>query len=40
MLAEIYGWLSEGFDKANVKDAKVLMDDLAGRLGQASRAQV
>ncbi len=28
MLAEIYGWFTEGFDTANLKDAKVLLDEL------------
>jgi predicted ATPase len=30
MLAEIYGWFSEGFDTADLKDAKALLEDLAG----------
>jgi hypothetical protein len=29
MLAEIYGWFSEGFDTANLKDAKALLDELS-----------
>jgi hypothetical protein len=29
MLAEIYGWFSEGFDTADLKDAKALLDELA-----------
>ena len=28
MLAEIYGWFSEGFDTADLKDAKALLDEL------------
>jgi hypothetical protein len=28
-LAEIYGWFSEGFDTADLKEAKVLLDALA-----------
>jgi hypothetical protein len=28
MLAEIYGWFSEGFDTADVKDAEVLLNKL------------
>jgi hypothetical protein len=28
MLAEIYGWFTEGFDTADLKDAKVLLDEL------------
>jgi predicted ATPase len=30
MLAQIYGWFSEGFDTPDLKDAKVLLDELAG----------
>jgi hypothetical protein len=30
MLAEIYGWFSEGFDTADLKDAKALLDELSG----------
>jgi class 3 adenylate cyclase/tetratricopeptide (TPR) repeat protein len=29
MLAEIYGWFSEGFDTADLKDAKALLDELS-----------
>src|SRR5262249_30247898 len=28
MLAEIYGWFTEGFDTAHLKEAKALLDDL------------
>ncbi len=28
MLAEIYGWFTEGFDSADLKDAKALLDEL------------
>jgi tetratricopeptide (TPR) repeat protein len=28
LLAEIYNWFTEGFDTANLKDAKALLDDL------------
>jgi predicted ATPase len=28
MLAEIYGWFTEGFDTADLKDAKSLLDQL------------
>ena len=28
MLSEIYGWLTEGFDTADLKDAKALLDEL------------
>jgi adenylate cyclase len=30
MLADIYGWFTEGFDTADLKDAKALLDELAG----------
>jgi predicted ATPase len=30
MLAEIYNWFTEGFDTADLKDAKALLDELAG----------
>jgi hypothetical protein len=29
MLAEIYSWFTEGFDTADLKDAKALLDDLS-----------
>ena len=29
MLPEIYGWFTEGFDTADLKDAKALLDELA-----------
>jgi predicted ATPase len=29
ILAEIYGWFTEGFDTADVKDAKALLDELS-----------
>jgi len=28
MLAGIYGWFTEGFDTADLKDAKALLDEL------------
>jgi hypothetical protein len=28
MLADIYGWFTEGFDAADLKDAKALLNDL------------
>jgi len=28
MLGEIYGWLTEGFDTVDLKDAKALLDEL------------
>jgi hypothetical protein len=27
--AEIYGWFTEGFDTADLKDAKALLEELA-----------
>ena len=29
MLAEIYGWFTEGFDTKDLQDAKALLDHLA-----------
>jgi predicted ATPase len=29
MLAEIYGWFSEGFDTTDLKDAKALLEELS-----------
>ncbi|MBI3302894.1 MAG: hypothetical protein HYZ72_12585 [Deltaproteobacteria bacterium] len=29
MLAEIYGWFTEGFDTANLKEAKALLQELS-----------
>jgi predicted ATPase len=29
MLAEIYGWFTEGFDTADLRDARTLLDELA-----------
>jgi predicted ATPase len=29
LLAPIYGWFTEGFDTADLKDAKALLDQLA-----------
>jgi predicted ATPase len=30
MLADIHNWFTEGFDTADLKDAKALLDELAG----------
>jgi predicted ATPase len=30
MLAEIYNWFTEGFDTADLRDARTLLDELAG----------
>jgi predicted ATPase len=29
MLAEIYGWFTEGFDTKDLQDAKALLDELS-----------
>jgi predicted ATPase len=29
LLAEIYGWFTEGFDTGDLKDARVLLDELS-----------
>jgi hypothetical protein len=29
VLAPVYGWFTEGFDTADLKDAKALLDELA-----------
>jgi hypothetical protein len=28
MLAELYGWFSEGFDSVDLREAKALLDEL------------
>jgi hypothetical protein len=28
LLAEVYGWLTEGFDTADLKRAKIILDEL------------
>jgi hypothetical protein len=30
MLAEVYNWFTEGFDTADLKDARALLDELSG----------
>jgi hypothetical protein len=30
MLAEIYNWFTEGFDTADLKEPKALLDELGG----------
>ena len=30
MLAEIYGWFTEGFDTAHLKEAKALLEQMSG----------
>jgi predicted ATPase len=40
ILADIYGWFTEGFDTADLKDARVLLDELSGRFSlQAGDAE-
>jgi hypothetical protein len=29
MLADVYGWFTEGFDTADLRDAKTLLDELS-----------
>jgi len=31
LLAPVYGWFTEGFDTIDLKEAKVLLDELAAR---------
>jgi len=38
LLAEIYGWFTEGFDTADPKEAKVLPDELEGYNRRARHA--
>ena len=33
MLADIYNWFTEGFDTADLEDAKALLDELSGITG-------
>src|SRR5262249_32774649 len=35
MLAEIYNWFTEGFDTADLKDARALLNELSGYLARA-----
>jgi predicted ATPase len=37
LLAGVYGWFTEGFDTADLKEAKALLDDLGARQPHASR---
>jgi predicted ATPase len=30
LLAPVYGWFTEGFDTLDLKEAKVLLDNLSG----------
>ena len=40
MLAEIYGWFTEGFDTPDLKDAKVLLDELGGTATRAREFKI
>src|SRR4029450_6743135 len=33
LLAEVYGWFTEGFETADLQEARVLLEELAGRGG-------
>jgi predicted ATPase/class 3 adenylate cyclase len=37
MLVEIYNWFTEGFDTADLKDAKALLDELSNPAGENNR---
>ena len=39
MLAEIYNWFTEGFDTADLKDAKALLERALSELGDQCAAQ-
>jgi predicted ATPase len=34
MLSEIYGWFTEGFNTADIKEAKALLDELSVNGGE------
>ena len=34
LLAPVYGWLTEGFDTLDLKDAKALLEELGGLMPQ------
>jgi predicted ATPase len=36
LLASIYGWFTEGFDTADLQEARVLLEQLSGEGGQGS----
>ena len=39
MLSEIYGWFTEGFDTADLKDAKTLLEELEGKSPRTPRGK-
>jgi predicted ATPase len=38
MLADMYGWFTEGFDTADLKEAKILLEQLSGRRGSGAQS--
>jgi predicted ATPase/DNA-binding winged helix-turn-helix (wHTH) protein len=40
LLARIYGWFTEGFDTADLQEAKALLKELGGRMRPATRLKV
>src|SRR5208283_525283 len=40
MLADIYNWFTEGFDTADLKDAKALLEELGGQVSKFKRGRV
>ena len=40
MLAEIYNWFTEGFDTANLKDAKAVLDEFGSDLLQVRHGKI
>jgi len=40
MLAEIYHWLTEGFDTADLRDAKALLDELGNYRSSTSQIRL
>jgi predicted ATPase len=39
MLQEIYGWFAEGFDTADLQEAKALLEELASSQGYCAQAK-
>ena len=40
LLAPIYGWFTEGFDTLDLKEAKVLLDELAHEVLEVPHSQL
>jgi hypothetical protein len=38
ILADIYNWFTEGFDTADLRDAKTLLEELTGNVAVTSQA--